>query len=55
MQLTEIVYYPVKSMRGLNAEAADIRHAGMPHDREWLVATPDGMFLTARKLPHMLL
>ena len=54
MQLTEIVYYPVKSMRGLNAEAADIRHAGMPHDREWLVATPDGMFLTARKLPHML-
>ncbi|UOO82629.1 MOSC domain-containing protein [Uruburuella testudinis] len=55
MQLTEIVYYPVKSMRGINAQSALIRPEGMPHDREWLIATPEGMFLTARKLPQMLL
>ncbi|MDO5639701.1 MAG: MOSC domain-containing protein [Neisseria sp.] len=55
MQLSEIVYFPVKSMRGINAESALILPAGMPHDREWLLTRPNGEFITARKFPHMLL
>lgn len=55
MQLSEIVYYPVKSMRGINAETALIRPEGLPHDREWLLTKPDGQFITARKFPQMLL
>ena len=55
MQLSEIVYYPVKSMRGINAESALVRQEGLPHDREWLLTRPNGEFITARKFPCMLL
>lgn len=55
MQLSEIVYFPVKSMRGINAESALIRPEGIPHDREWLLTRPNGEFITARKFPQMLL
>lgn len=55
MQLSEIVYFPVKSMSGIQAESALIRPEGLPHDREWLLTRPDGEFITARKFPQMLL
>ncbi|WP_373742083.1 MOSC domain-containing protein [Neisseria sp.] len=55
MKLTEIVYYPVKSMRGIAAAEAEISQAGLPYDREWLLADTSGKFVTARKLPELLL
>ena len=55
MQLTAITTYPVKSMRGINLTSAHINPIGLPHDREWLIASPDGKFLSARKLPQLLL
>lgn len=55
MKLIEITYYPVKSMRGISAEQAEIRPEGLPHDREWLLSSPDGHFITARQFPQLLL
>lgn len=55
MKLVEITYYPVKSMRGISADRAEIRPEGLPHDREWLLSTPDGHFITARQFPQLLL
>ena len=55
MQLTALHTYPVKSMRGISLTEAPINAIGLPHDREWLLATPEGQFLTARKLPQLLL
>ena len=55
MHLTTLSTYPVKSMRGIHLNSAPITPLGLPHDREWLLATPEGQFLTARKLPQLLL
>ena len=40
MQLHNIAYYPVKSMRGIHTDAAAITAQGITHDREWLLSTP---------------
>nr|WP_289623072.1 MOSC domain-containing protein [Neisseria montereyensis] len=55
VKLSELIRYPVKSMGGNTLAEADILPTGLPHDREWLVATPQGGFVTARKFPKMLL
>ncbi len=55
MKLVEITYYPVKSMRGISVGRAEIRPEGLPHDREWLLSSPDGHFMTARQFPQLLL
>lgn len=55
MKLTAITRYPVKSMGGNRLEESAVFETGLAHDREWLAAAPQGGFLTARKLPHMLL
>ena len=55
MQLHNIAYYPVKSMRGIHTDAAAITPQGITHDREWLLSTPDGVFITARSEPELLL
>ena len=55
MKLIEIVRYPVKSMQGLSLDYACTSHSGLKHDHEWLIATPEGQFLTARQHPQLLL
>ncbi len=55
MQLTEIHRYPVKSMRGNRLSSSLVDARGLPLDREWLLATPEGQFMTARKHPQLLL
>lgn len=55
MQLTSIHHYPVKSMGGHTLTESDITPQGLPLDREWLITDPNGIMLTARKHPQMLL
>ena len=45
--------YPVKSCRGIPLERARLTPAGLEHDREWMVVTPAGRFLTQRDLPRL--
>jgi uncharacterized protein YcbX len=47
--------YPVKSCRGIALEQAELTPRGLRHDREWMVVTPDGRFLTQRELPRLAL
>ncbi|PSJ80073.1 MOSC domain-containing protein [Neisseria iguanae] len=55
MRLTGIRRYPVKSMGGNALNESGITPQGLPLDREWLITTSDGIMLTARKHPKMLL
>lgn len=55
MQLTELIYYPVKSMRGINIMQTEILPMGIKHDRCWLLTDLAGNFITARKYPQLLL
>jgi uncharacterized protein YcbX len=47
--------YPVKSCRGIALTQADLTPRGLRHDREWMVVTPEGRFLTQRELPRLAL
>jgi uncharacterized protein YcbX len=45
--------YPVKSCAGIEVARARVETAGLAHDREWMIVTPEGRFLTQRELPQL--
>jgi uncharacterized protein len=47
--------YPVKGCRGIALERARIFATGFEHDREWLIVTAEGRFLTQREEPRLAL
>lgn len=49
--ITALNIYPVKSCRGIALTQARLTETGFEHDREWLVTTPEGRFLTQRERP----
>lgn len=54
VQITGLFYYPVKSCRGLSADAVTLDALGIRHDRRFLaVRAADSMFLTQREHPRM--
>ena len=55
MQLSHLFVHPMKSARGIAYSRAYASMQGLLHDREWLLVTAEGRFLTAREYPRMLL
>jgi uncharacterized protein len=53
MQLTQIFVHPLKSGRGRSFSRAFAGFTGFLHDREWLVVSESGKFLTARTHPML--
>ncbi len=51
--LSEIIIYPVKSMRGINLLYSDITSMGPHLDRRWMLIDDSGTMLTARKHPKI--
>jgi len=47
--------YPIKSCRGTALERALLTNAGLQHDREWMIVSPAGRFLTQRDTPRLAL
>lgn len=53
--LSRLYTHPVKSMRGTRLSHAYADVSGLMFDRNFMVTTPEGKFITARKYPQMLL
>jgi uncharacterized protein YcbX len=57
--LTHLLLYPIKSCAGLSVATATLLESGLSahgvHDREWMVVTEDGQYLTQREHPRMAL
>jgi uncharacterized protein YcbX len=57
--LIDIIFYPVKSCAGISVAQALLTEAGLEvdgvADREWMLVTGDGQFLTQREHPRMAL
>lgn len=57
--LSHLLLYPIKSCAGISVERAAVLESGLfaegVHDREWMVVTDDGLFLTQREYPRMAL
>lgn len=55
IKVSALYYYPIKSCAGWRVDTADLTPTGLRNDRQLVVTTPDGMFLTQRTHPRMAL
>jgi len=55
LTLSEIVIYPVKSLRGVPVAEAVVEPRGLRGDRRWMVVDAADRFVTQRALPRMAL
>ena len=53
--LSELYFYPVKSLRGIKLERAPVDRRGIRFDRHWMLVDPEGRFVTQRQSPRMAL
>lgn len=53
--LAGLFVYPIKSCRGTPLARGTLTSSGLLHDREWMVVTPAGRFLTQREVPKLAL
>jgi uncharacterized protein YcbX len=57
--LTQLLLYPIKSCAGMAVDEATLLESGLMahgvHDREWMLVTEDGQFLTQREHARMAL
>jgi len=57
--VTELLIYPIKSCAGISVPEAQFLVSGLVaagvHDREWMLVTREGQFLTQREYPRMAL
>ena len=55
LKITGLFIYPVKSMRGIALQQAQLTDKGLAHDRGWMVVRSNGRFVTQREIPQMAL
>ncbi|MCW8921669.1 MAG: MOSC domain-containing protein, partial [Sedimenticola sp.] len=55
LTLSQLYFYPVKSLRGLSLERAPVDGRGIHFDRHWMVVDDQGDFVTQRQHPKMAL
>jgi uncharacterized protein YcbX len=57
--LSQLLLYPIKSCAGMPVQEATLLESGLAaqgvHDREWMLVTEQGQFLTQREFPRMAL
>ncbi|EKB47691.1 MOSC domain-containing protein [Cecembia lonarensis] len=55
MYLQDIYIYPIKSLRGIRLEQANLEERGFQFDRRWMLVDMEGQFLSQRTIPRMAL
>ena len=53
--VSQLNIYPVKSLAGISLDASKVDAMGLQYDRRWMLVSPDGLFLSQRKVPRMAL
>jgi len=53
--ISHLFIYPVKSLAGISLQASELDNLGLKYDRRWMLVSPDGLFLSQRKIPQMAL
>lgn len=54
-RISALFRYPLKSARGQELAVAPLAATGIEGDREWLLVTPAGRFITQREVPRLAL
>jgi uncharacterized protein len=53
--VTEITIYPIKSLGGISLQSAIVEDRGLQHDRRWVLADENNVFITQRQNEQMAL
>lgn len=53
VKITDLVIYPVKSMRGIAVQQSVLEAEGLAHDRRYMVVRGNGRFVTQRDMPRL--
>ena len=53
LTVSDVWVYPVKSLSGLSCKEARVTMKGFAYDRNWMVITNEGTFVTQRQIPAM--
>jgi uncharacterized protein YcbX len=53
VRLTRILVYPLKGAAGLDLQETGLDRFGIPGDRRWMLAKPDGGFISQRSHPRL--
>ncbi|MCX8010616.1 MAG: MOSC domain-containing protein [Ignavibacteria bacterium] len=53
--LSQIFFYPIKSLGGISLKSAIVEKEGLRFDRRWMLVDKNNIFLTQRVLPQMAL
>jgi len=53
--LSQIYFYPVKSLAGIQVKSWPVDKNGLMHDRKWMLIDDQQQFLSQRRLPKMAL
>jgi uncharacterized protein len=51
--VSQINIFPIKSCRGISVPSGIMTRRGFEFDRQWMIVTQEGKFLTQRQLPMM--
>jgi uncharacterized protein YcbX len=55
LTVSRLFVYPIKSLGGMELDAAEVEARGFRHDRRWMLVDGDGVFLSQRRHPRMAL
>ena len=55
IRVSSLTIYPVKSLAGIEIESTELDSMGLKNDRRWMLVSPQGDFLSQRKVPKMAL
>lgn len=53
MTIKELIIYPVKGLKGINVESANLTVRGFEHDRRYMLIDESGYFLSQRSHPEL--
>lgn len=51
--VSALTYYPIKGCAGVTVDRAEVVRTGLLHDRSFVIAKPDGMFITQRQVARL--
>ncbi|AMC33427.1 MOSC domain-containing protein [Janthinobacterium sp. B9-8] len=55
IRLTGLYRYPIKSSQGQRLQQSEVLSSGLPFDRTWMIAQPNGKLVTGREFPKLVL
>ncbi len=53
VEITGLFLYPVKGLRGISVQSAELTTTGLRHDRNWMIVMPNGRMVTQRQKPQL--